>query len=227
MAYAEVVRNDLKALEAAAASGDLATFQAAWESFHRFLKVHMAMEDNAMFALLDSRFDGAATKAGLYEEHTRDTELSAAVESALADRNVAALRAAFEVLASFHRAHLEHEETVMMPLVGKLPTGPQRAQIIASECMSHGIATGDFDFFVQHGIHSLSTVGSTANTAATATRVFAHALQSLCTVEQWKHYFPIVRDAMPGDIFAAINAEVGLDGPGLLATTSAAPAHTA
>lgn len=214
----EVVRNDLKLMHAAAEAHDVAAFQPLWRDFRRFLRVHMAMEDgDAIFGLLDAHFDGVATKERLCDEHAAEAPASASVDAALAAGDGAALADAFlRVYEPEHAAHLAHEEAVMMPLVAKLPPA-SRALLLAKHVMAPGIATGDFDFFLSHGVSSLATHGSTQNTAAVASRVFAHAAQALSTPEQWAHFLPLVRDAMGPALFAAANAEVALDGPGKLA----------
>jgi hypothetical protein len=57
------------------------------------------------------------------------------------------------------------------------------------------VAHGGFDTFIAHGVASLATFGSTKNTPAGATRVFAQLL-------------PVVRNAAGPEVWAAVSAEV-------------------
>ena len=95
----------------------------------------------------------------------------------------------------------------MMPLVARLPMST-KAALFASWCLSAGIAHGEFEHFVAHGVQSLSTFGSAKNTPVGATRVFVHALKTLCTPMQWAKYGPVARQAMPPEIWAGVVAEV-------------------
>jgi len=223
-ARAEVVRNDLKTLAAAAKDGDLAAFRAAWAAFKRFLAVHAAMEDGGVFTALDARFDNAATSAGLPGEHDEELADAAAVNAALESGDAAAVAAAYlERYEPHHQAHLKHEEAVMMPLIARIP-GPEKARFIATEILPGGVRTGDFDHFVSHGTASLATHGSAEQPAAVAARVWAHALRSVTTAEQWEVYRPLVKAAMPAALYEAANAAADLDGPGLLPAAPAAAA---
>ena len=62
----------------------------------------------------------------------------------------------------------------------------RRAPLFAHWCLTAGIAHGDFEHFVAHGVQSLSAYGSAKNTPAGATRVFVHALKTVCTMRNWR-----------------------------------------
>jgi hypothetical protein len=102
--------------------------------------------------------------------------------------------------------HLRHEEDIMMPLVARLPA--PKAPLFASWCVTAGIAHGNFEHFVAHGVQSLAAYGSAKNTPVGATRVFVHALKTVCTPAQWKQYLPVARGAAPPEIWAGVLAEV-------------------
>lgn len=70
----------------------------------------------------------------------------------------------------------------MMPLVARLPS--PKAPLFAHGCLSAGIAHGGFEDFVAHGVKSLAAYGSAKNTPIGATRVFVHALKTVCTPAQ-------------------------------------------
>ena len=210
--YHEVLRNDLiKVLTPLADAGDLAGFAVAWTAYRGAIAVHAAMEDGVegagggSAAMLDHYFDGAAGAAMFKDEHVQEHAAQATVTHAVAD-GVAALSSAFAAYRVFAEAHLKHEEDIMMPLVARLPA--PKAPLFASWCVTAGIAHGGFEHFVAHGVQSLATHGSAKNTPAGATRVFVHALKTVCTPVQWTQYLPVARDAAPPEIWAAVVAEV-------------------
>jgi len=220
--YHEVLRNDLaKVLATLADAGDCAGFSTAWLAYCRAIAVHASMEDGVpgagggSTAMLDRYFDGAAGGAMFRAEHVAEHAMQAQVGEAVS-QGPDALRAAFAAYRACAEAHLLHEEDVMMPLVARLPN--PKAPLFAEWCVSAGIAQGDFDHFVAHGVGSLSAHGSTKNSPAGATRVFVHALKTVCTPEQWSRYLPIARNAMPASIWASVIAEV----PSLMPAAAAA-----
>ena len=220
--YHEVLRNDLaKVLAPLAQAGDLASFALAWHAYTRAIAVHAAMEDGVegagggSAAMLDHYFDGAADAPAFKAEHVLEHAGQHSVTTALGE-GTDALRKAFGAYRALAEAHLKHEEDVMMPLVQRLPQ--PKAPKFAQWCVSAGIAQGDFEHFVAHGVESLATHGSGKNTPAGATRVFVHSLKTVCSPEQWAAYRPIARAAAPAEIWAAVIAEV----PSLEVESSAA-----
>ena len=156
-------------------------------------------------AMLDHYFDGAAGAAMFKAEHVDEHAMQQAVSDAIG-AGTAAMRKAFAAYRSAAEAHLKHEEDIMMPLVARLPL--PKAPLFAHWCLTAGIAQGDFEHFVAHGVKSLSGHGSAKNTPAGATRVFVHALKTVCTPAQWADYLPVARGAAPADIWASVIAEV-------------------
>lgn len=213
--YHEVLRNDLaRVLTPLAEAGNVAAFAAAWRDYTAAIAVHAAMEDGVdgagggSAAMLDHHFNGAAGAAMFRAEHEQEHAAQQRVTDAVPSGS-AALRTAFMAYREIAEAHLRHEEDIMMPLVARLPS--PRAPLFAQWCVSAGIAcrgSGGFDHFVAHGVRSLATYGSTKNTPAGATRVFVHALKTLCTPAQWARYLPIARAAAPMRVWAAVLAEV-------------------
>lgn len=210
--YHEVLRNDLsKVLSPLASNGDLPGFAAAWKAYTGAIAVHAAMEDGiegaggGSAAMLDHYFDGAAGAAAFKDEHVREHAMQRAVTNAIAN-GAAATGAAFGAYREFAEAHLRHEEDIMMPLVARLPS--PKAPLFASWCLTAGIAHGGFEHFVAHGVASLATHGSAKNSPAGATRVFVHALKTVCTPAQWARYLPIARGAAPDEVWAAVATEV-------------------
>lgn len=210
--YHEVLRNDLnQVLTPLAESGDSARFALSWQAYTAAIAVHAAMEDGVdgagggSAAMLDAHFDGAASAAMFKAEHEHEHAMQSAVSRAI-PAGAAALRQAFAAYRECALAHLLHEEDIMMPLVARLPQ--PRAPLFARWCVSAGIAHGGFDHFVAHGVQSLATFGSAKNSPAGATRVFVHALKTVCTPAQWARYGPLARAAAPAPVWAAVIAEV-------------------
>ena len=210
--YHEVLRNDLaKVLAPLSQSGDVAGFASAWKAYTMAIAVHASMEDGVegagggSAAMLDHYFDGAAGAATFKAEHVHEHAVQQAVTDAIA-AGVAAVQEAFTAYRSVAEAHLKHEEDIMMPLVARLPQ--PKAPLFAHWCVSAGIAHGGFEHFVAHGVQSLSAFGSAKNSPAGATRVFLHALKTVCTPSQWAHYLPVARGAAPPDVWAGVMAEV-------------------
>jgi len=210
--YHEVLRNDLaKVLQPLADAGDAAAFAPAWRAYVDAIAVHAAMEDGVagagggIVSMLDLHFDGAAGRAAFVAEHEAEHALQATVTAALR-QGPQAWRAAYAAYRAAAEAHLEHEEAVMMPLVARLPH--PRAPLFAEWCVTAGIAHGGFDHLVAHGVRSLSTYGSTRNSPAGATRVFVHALKTVCTAVQWQRYGAIAERAAASEVWAAVLAEV-------------------
>ena len=210
--YHEVLRNDLaKVLAPLAEAGDLAGFSAAWRAYTGAIAVHAAMEDGVegsgggSAAMLDHYFDGAAGAATFKDEHVKEHAMQSAVTDAIPN-GATAVRAAFAAYRVMAEAHLKHEEDIMMPLVARLPA--PKAPLFASWCLTAGIAHGGFDHFVAHGVQSLASYGSAKNTPVGATRVFVHALKTVCTPTQWRQYLPLARSAAPPEVWAGVLAEV-------------------
>lgn len=210
--YHEVLRNDLaKVLAPLAEAGDVARFATAWKAYTLAIGVHAAMEDGVAgagggsAAMLDHFFDGAAGAAMFKAEHVDEHAMQQAVTDAIPD-GATAVRQAFVAYRIAAEAHLLHEEDIMMPLVARLPQ--PKAPLFAHWCLSAGIAHGGFEHFVAHGVKSLSAYGSAKNTPVGATRVFVHALKTVCTPSQWAHYLPVARSAAPAEIWAGVIDEV-------------------
>lgn len=176
-------------------SGDSVKFKAAWVDFQRAMAVHMEMEDKDMFPLLNSVSDNKCIEEHLDQEHVQDSSLAAAVSDELKFRNSVST-ATFEAWCEHILRHLEHEEKVMMPLTAKTGATPEdRAKAVYSKLVTPAYIRNKNEFLWYLGwcLSQLSTHGSTANTAAVATRVFSHALQATSNASQWKEILPVVK----------------------------------
>jgi hypothetical protein len=213
----EALRASIALQQEALEKGDIAAFRGQWIEFKRALAVHMAMEDQAMFALLDGVSGGAISAAEIPAEHVHDSRLAAAVDAAVDASDAKALRAAWSTWKDDHLHHLAHEEDVMMPLVMKTAPTPQaRARVVHERLLVTGEKLPDFDWYIGWVVHMLSQYGSAGQPASVATRVFAWGLQHASSRDQWRRLRPIVQSNCTPAIWAELSSEFGLDREGAI-----------
>lgn len=211
----EALRASIRLQEQKLAAGDAAAFREEWQTFRRALAVHMAMEDNFMFDLLDSVGEGAITSANLPEEHLEDSRLAAAVDAVLAAGELSALRAAWSAWKEDHLHHLAHEEEIMMPLTMKTAATPEaRARVLHDRILRPSENLPNFDWYIGWVVLMLSQHGSAGQPANVVTRVFAWGLQHACSPSQWSRLSPIVERNCTPAIWAELTSKFGLDGEG-------------
>ena len=211
----EALRASIRVQEQQLTSGDTAAFREEWQRFQRALAVHMAMEDDSMFELLDGVSAGAITAAKLPEEHLEDARLARAVDASLGNGDSAAVSAAWSTWKEDHLHHLTHEEEIMMPLTMKTaPTPDARARIVHDRLLGPAEKLPSFDWYVGWVVGMLSTHGSAGQPANVATRVFAWGLQHACSPAQWDRLRPIVERNCTPAIWAELTSKFGLNGAG-------------
>jgi hypothetical protein len=211
----EALRSSIQLQQLALDAGDVAAFRDEWTTFHRALAVHMAMEDDAMFGLLDEVGAGAITSANIPHEHREDTRLAAAVDATLTTADTAAQRSAWSTWREDHLAHLTHEEQVMMPLTMKTADSPQaRARVLHDRVLVPSERLPDFDWYIGWVVRMLSAHGSAEQPARVATRVFAWGLQHACSPTLWRRLRPIVERNCAPEIWAELTEQFGLNGEG-------------
>ena len=214
----EALRASIHLQEQKLDAGDAAGFHEEWQTFQRAIAVHMAMEDDAMFALLDDVGAGAITAAKLPAEHLEDVRLARVVDDVLGSGDPSTLRAAWTAWKDDHLHHLTHEEDVMMPLTMKTgPTPDARARIMHDLVLVPSEALPGFDWYVGWVVHMLSRHGSATHPPAVATRGFAWGLQHACSPAQWDRLRPIVERNTTAEIWAELAAKFGLGGAGGIA----------
>lgn len=211
----EALRASIKLQEQFLDAGDLGRFRDEWQTFQRALAVHMAMEDDSMFALLDSVSNGAITSANLPKEHVEDKRLAASVDAVVGGADATALRAAWSVWKEDHLHHLTHEEEIMMPLTMKTAATPDgRARIVHERLLTPSEKIPSFDWYVGWVVRLLSQHGSASQPPNVATRVFAWGLMSACSPSQWNRLRPIVEENTTPAIWAELTSTFGLNGDG-------------
>jgi len=211
----EALRASIRLQEQKLVEGDVAAFAEEWRTFKRALAVHMAMEDDFVFALLDGVGAGAISAAKLPEEHVEDSRLAVVVDVALGAAEVGALRSAWSVWKEDHLHHLTHEEEVMMPLTMKTAATPEaRARVAHEQLLRPSESLPNFDWYIGWVVGMLSQHASAGQPANVATRVFAWGLQHACSPGQWNRLRPIVERNCTPAIWAEMSSKFGLDGDG-------------
>ncbi len=213
----EALRASIKLQEQFLAAGDAAGFREEWQTFQRALAVHMAMEDDSMFALLDGVSNGAITSAKLPAEHVEDKRLAASVDAAVGGE-LTALRAAWSAWKDDHLHHLTHEEEIMMPLTMKTAGTPDaRARVVHERLLTPSQDLPNFDWYIGWVVRMLSQHGSASQPPNIATRVFAWGLMSACSPRQWDRFRPIVQANTTPAIWSELTSGFGLSGDGPIA----------
>jgi len=211
----EALRASIRVQEQKLEAGDVAGFRDEWLRFQRALKVHMAMEDDSMFGLLDEVGGGAISSAKLPAEHVEDQRLAGGVDAALDRNDAGAVRAAWSTWKEDHLHHLTHEEEVMMPLTMKTaPTPEGRARVVHDRLLGPSEDLPNFDWYIGWVVGMLSQHGSAGQPASVATRVFAWGLQHACSPSQWNRLRPIVERNCTPQIWAELVEKFGLSGEG-------------
>jgi hypothetical protein len=211
----EALRASIRLQEQKLDAGDVPTFREEWQTFQRALAVHMAMEDDFMFDLLDSISAAAITSAKIPAEHVEDMRLAAAVDAALKGADASALRAAWSAWKEDHLHHLTHEEEVMMPLTMKTAATPEaRARVVHDRLLGPSEKLPNFDWYIGWVVRMLSRHGSAGQPANVATRVFAWGLQHACSPSQWSRLRPVVERNCTPEIWAELTSKFGLDRDG-------------
>jgi hypothetical protein len=212
----EALRASIRLQEQKLEAGDVPGLRDEWQTFQRAVAVHMAMEDESMFELLDGVSGGAITSANLPEEHVKDASLAAAVNAALGGNETSAVRAAWSTWRDDHLHHLEHEEAIMMPLTMKTAATPEaRARVVHDRLLGPSEKLENFDWYIGWVVSMLSHYGSASQPTNVATRVFAWGLQNACSPSQWDRLRPIVQANCTPAIWTELTEKFGLnsDGP--------------
>lgn len=206
----EAIRGALKDVQSAVAAGDLTVAKQEWEDFQRALKTHMAMEDNGIFPVMDAVFEDAITKAGFRGEHSKDIEEQEDVSAALASGDIPKITAVFGHFSEDHEKHLKHEEDVMMPLTNKMGTNlAERGAAANLGLLKPMLEHGDFPFYLNWVIVKL-----VKHKPADAVRMFVWALQYSSTEEQYASFLPVIKGAIPAEMWATMDKEFDLSAAG-------------
>ena len=208
----EVFRSSIELMSALLDKGALDKFRQEWQNFQRCRKTHLAMEEDAIFSLLDEVGDGAITEAGLGQEHVDDLANAELVSQAMTADDVEPV---FNTWKVHQLNHLAHEERVMGPLTMKTaPTPVARGQVVHDTLLPPAIEHGDFDWFLGFVVERLTAYGTSNQEPAVAVRVFVWGLQYAADAGQWEKWKPIVRDNTSDEIWSDMVKNFQIDGDG-------------
>jgi len=208
----EVLRKSITLMREYLDKGTLGEFRQEWSDFRRCRSSHTAMEEGAVFSLLDEVSGGVITEAGLMQEHADDEVNAKLVESATIADEVAR---AFEVWRTHQLNHMAHEEKVMGPITMKTsPTPEGRGQVVQERLLLPAIEHGDFDWYLAFVIERLTAYGTGQQPPNVAVRVFAWGLQHASTPSQWDLWKKIVQDNTSNEIWQEMVEQFQIDGEG-------------
>eukprot|EP00527_Entomoneis_sp_CCMP2396_P005948 CAMPEP_0198140252 /NCGR_PEP_ID=MMETSP1443-20131203/3449_1 /TAXON_ID=186043 /ORGANISM="Entomoneis sp., Strain CCMP2396" /LENGTH=265 /DNA_ID=CAMNT_0043802625 /DNA_START=233 /DNA_END=1030 /DNA_ORIENTATION=- len=186
----EVIRGAERDLKELIEKGDLEGAAELWEKHKRWMFVHMKMEDGTetegspmgMFKLLDQKFEGIASDAGLNGLHVKLHELEGAVDQAFQNKDLEKLQQVFPEYDSVNLDHLVKEEEIMMPKVMEMKkNGVDLKTVIVEEVLAAVVDLPDFEFFIKFGNEILEK----HHQGQPRARVWDHALWAVATEEQW------------------------------------------
>ncbi len=211
----EVFRKSIALMSESLDKGALDDFRQEWRNYQRFRKTHLAMEDGAMFSLLDEVGDGAISEDGLAQEHIEDLANAERVNEAVTVEDTTRV---FETWKAFQLDHLAHEEKVMGPLTMKTaPTPEGRGQVVHDRLVLPALEYGDFDWYLAFAIKRLTAWGTAQQPPNVAVRVFAWGLQYASTPGQWNQWKEIIRKNTSTEIWQEMVEQFQIDGEGKIA----------
>lgn len=208
----EVFRSSISLMRGMLEKGSLDEFRQEWLKYQRCRKTHLAMEDDAVFPLLDEISGGALSDAGLAHEHTVDLANAERVNNASTPEETAQ---AFETWKQLQLDHLAHEEKIMSPVTMKTAATPQgRGQVVHDTLVLPALEYGDFDWYLAFVIDRLTTYGTSNQPPNVAVRVFAWGLQYASTSSEWTRWKDIIRDNTSKEIWDEMVMQFQIDGDG-------------
>ncbi len=211
----EVFRKSIELMSELLDKGNLDEFRQEWRDFQRCRQTHLAMEEGAVFSLLDDVGDGAITGAGLGQEHIEDLANAELVGQAETAEETAQT---FNTWKAHQLEHLAHEEKVMGPLTMKTaPTPAGRGQVVHDSLMLPALEHGDFDWYLAFTIKRLTAYGTSNQPPNIAVRVFAWGLQFASTSGEWDRWKKIVQENTTNEIWDEMVEQFQIDGEGKIA----------
>lgn len=186
-----------------------------WRNLQRALNMHMHMENNGFFQLLDSIGDSAVSNAGLGNEHTHDLNLQEKVDQAISEQNTSALKEAFQAWSDEHLAHLLHEEEVMMPIIpnaGK--TCVEHGQVVHDRLLSAIDSMEEFDWTLAWILNKLMNAKTSEPPPELMVRVFVWGLHYSADDKQWQRWLPVVKNNVPENLYQQMVDNFHIHRPG-------------
>ena len=192
-----------------------------WRNLQRALNMHMHMENNGFFQLLDSIGNSAVSNARLGDEHTHDLELQEKVDQAISGSDVSALKEAFKAWSDEHLAHLVHEEEIMMPIIpnaGK--TCIDHGQVVHDRLLSVIDSPEEFDWTLGWILNKLMNAKHSEPPPELMVRVFVWGLHYSADDKQWQRWLPIIKDNVPDSLYKQMVDSFHIHRPGRVGVVS-------
>jgi len=208
----EVIRGMMKDV---LISPDVQVFRERYAIFVKWQELHALCEEGGnggrgLFQIIDEKFEGKASNAGLQAAHGRLHPLEEQLERACEDprQTLASLQGMFRQLMEANEQHLKDEETIMMPAVsGMAQSGVNLKQMLQEDIVRTIWDRPDFGFFVQAAASTLEKYPEGMPRA----RVFVHAIKMMLPPERYAKVLPYIRAGLSPSRFTIINAEADLD----------------
>ena len=199
----------------------MSNFSLEWRNLQRAVDMHMQMENDGFFQLLDNIGDSAVNKAGLRDEHDHDLQLRKNVDKAISENDSSALTNSFETWREKHLKHLVHEEEVMMPLIPKAGKScVEHGQVIHDQILSSIASNEEFDWTLGWILEKLASSDSGGQPSDVMVRVFVWGLHYCADDSQWQRWLPIVNATVSDQLYQHMVKTFRIDRPGRIGEIS-------
>ena len=186
-----------------------------WRNLQRALNMHMILENNGFFQLLDSVGNSAVSEAGLKDEHKHDVTLQENVDKAISEGDESALKQTFEMWSEDHIKHLIHEEEIMMPIIPKTGKNCVEHGLVINEHLFSAIESMDeFDWTLNWILEKLNRANNEGQPADVMVRVFVWGLHYCADNSQWQRWLPIVKNGVSQDLYQQLVNDFCIERPG-------------
>lgn len=195
----------MKDIQAALSKDDVVQARAMWDDLQRWDNLHMRMEEGkkgvakGLFSILDEYADGIVTKKKLRHHHQSLYEYEEDITDAFANScDVSeSVKASFESFQKANLAHLEMEESVMMPALQRLSKEGQPMKTFMCRDVFPSIPKGEIEFFIKFANQVLVQ----HEDGMPRVRVFNHALWAAATKEQWSQWQVWIQESLSPEKF--------------------------
>ena len=190
-------------------------FSIEWRDLQRALNMHMHLENNGFFQLLDSIGNSAVSEAGLGGEHDHDLELQQNVDKAIREGDLDSVRQAFDAWSQDHLSHLVHEEDVMMPIIPKAGANCiEHGQVVHDRLLASINAPDEFDWTLSWILQKLQSSSNEAQMSEMMVRVFVWGLHYSADEQQWQRWLPIIKENVSASFYQQLVDTFRIDRPG-------------
>lgn len=142
---------------------------------------------------MDVEADGIVTNNGLHALHTQVDALEAAVNTAIAESDIAKLQEAYPKFMEFNEAHLKMEEDVMMPSIKKMMKAEKPLKkYMVQDILPTVKSSPDWEYFIRYANEILEKHSNGMPRAF----VFDHALWAASSPEEWNVWSKWIEDSL-------------------------------